>query len=293
MQPTSRSGVSPTCGQLEERLLADHRLVHQHVVEHAAEGVVGRRVLRRHLDRLADRDAEAAGAVRVLGEDRAAGVRQVARARVHGAAEGLDHGAAVGLLVVRRAHLPDLALDVVLRARERQRGAPLARAGLGGELLDAHLGVVERLRHRGVRLVRPGRAHALVLVVDPGRRAESLLQPGRAEQRGRTPEPVDVEHPAGDLDVLVSRDLLQDQVHREQRRQVIGAHRLSGARVQHGRRWRRQVVEDVVPARRLVALGEMDLVAGVGHGSAWHAGVHSARCDPGHAGRGIPEVVER
>ena len=125
------------------------------------------------------------------------------RARVHGAAERLDHDPAVRLLVVRRPHLPDLALEVELRAGEGQRGAPLAGAGLGGQLRDARLGVVERLRHRGVRLVRAGRRDALVLVVDPGRRAERLLQPVRAEQRRRPPQPVDVEHLARDLDVLL------------------------------------------------------------------------------------------
>ena len=47
--------------------------MHQHVVEHAAERVVGRRVLRRDLDRLADGDAERSGRVRVLSEDGAPG----------------------------------------------------------------------------------------------------------------------------------------------------------------------------------------------------------------------------
>ena len=57
---------------LRERLLADHRLVQQHVVEHAAERVRGVVAPGRVLDRLRDRDAEAAGRVRVLREDRAA-----------------------------------------------------------------------------------------------------------------------------------------------------------------------------------------------------------------------------
>ncbi len=39
--------------------------------------------------------------------------------------------------------------------------------------------VVEGLRHRGVRLVRPGRRDRLVLVVDARRRAERLLEPAR------------------------------------------------------------------------------------------------------------------
>ncbi len=196
----------------------------------------------------------------MLREDPAAGFGEVRRARVHGPAERLDHDPAVGLLVVRRPHLPDLALQVELRARERQRGPPLPGTRLGGQPPDAGLRVVERLRHRRVRLVRAGRRDPFVLVVDPGRGAERLLQTVRAVQRARSPQPVDVEHLVGDVEVLVRGHLLQDQVHREQRREVVGTHRLAGAGVQHGRRRRRQVVQDVVPAGRHLALVEQELV---------------------------------
>ena len=53
-----------------------------------------------------------------------------------------------------------------------------------------------------------------------------------------------VEHLRRDVDVLLPRDLLQDQVHREQWRQVVRPHRLAGPGMQHRRRWRRQVVQD-------------------------------------------------
>ena len=65
---------------------------------------------------------------------------------------------------------------------ERERRAPLAGAGLGGEPGDALRLVVERLRHRGVRLVRAGRRHRLVLEVDAGRRARA---PPRAARPAR------------------------------------------------------------------------------------------------------------
>ncbi len=260
MQPTRRSGGLAGLGELEQRLLADDRLVHQHVVEHAAQRVVGRRVLRRDLDRLADRDAQRPGRVGVLGEDGAPGRRQLRGTGVHGAAERLDHHPPVGLLVVGRAHLPDLAGQAVLRAGERQGRAPLPGSGLGRELRDAGLGVVERLRHRGVGLVRAGRRDALVLVVDPRGGVERLLQPVRPVERAGPPQPVDVEHLLGDVDVLLGGDLLEDQVHREQRGQVVRADRLSGARVQHRRRRRRQVVQHVVPAGRHLALREEELV---------------------------------
>ena len=61
--------------ELRERFLADHRLVQQHVVEHAAERIFGVGVLRGDLDRLADRDAEAARRIRMLGEDPPPGIR--------------------------------------------------------------------------------------------------------------------------------------------------------------------------------------------------------------------------
>ena len=209
--------------ELQQRLLADDRLVEEHVVEDAAQRVAGLRVARGDLDRLADRDAQRAGVLRGLGEDRAAGLGQLRRRAVDRRPERLHHHPPVGLLVVRGADLPHLDVDAEQRAGEGERGAPLAGAGLGRQLPDAVLGVVVGLRDGGVRLVRAGRRDALVLVVDLGRRAERLLEPVRAVQRRRPPQPVDVEHLVGDVDVPVLGDLLQDQVHREQRREVLGA----------------------------------------------------------------------
>ncbi len=179
-------GVSPALRQLQQRLLADDRLVQQHVVEHAAERVAHRRgpaprPRRPRRSRCPASRCSWPGPRRAV---RPASVRSRRRA-VHLAAERLDHQAAVGLAVVRRPDLPHLALEVVERAREGQRRAPLAGPGLRGQLLHAGLLVVVRLRHRGVRLVRPGRRDALVLVVDARRRAERLLEAVRAEQRRR------------------------------------------------------------------------------------------------------------
>jgi hypothetical protein len=123
--------------ELDQGFLADDRLVHQHVVEHAAERVMHVRCLHRHLDRFTDRDPERPGGVGILGEDLPSGLGQIRRARVHGRAEDLHHRPPVRLLVVRRPHLPDLALQPVLRARERERRTPLTGPRLGGELPDA------------------------------------------------------------------------------------------------------------------------------------------------------------
>src|SRR3954452_20842051 len=97
---------------------------------------------------------------------RAARLGAVARRAVHARAPRLHHRAPVGLLVIAGADHEDLALEPEQRAGEGERGAPLARAGLGCELLDAGLGVLVRLWDGGVGLVRAGRGDALVLVVD-------------------------------------------------------------------------------------------------------------------------------
>ena len=155
----------------------------------------------------------------------------------HLRAPGLHHHPPVGLLLVGDVDHVDLALEAEGLAGEGQRAAPLAGAGLGGQALAAGAGVVEGLRDGGVGLVRPGRRPALVLVVDARRGADLPLQPLGAVKRRRPPQRQHVQHLVGDRDLAVGRDLLQDQIHREQRRQVVGPDRLPGARVQ--RRLRR------------------------------------------------------
>ena len=124
--------------------------------------------------------------------------------------------------------------------------------------------VVVRLRDRGVRLVRPGRGDPLVLVVDPRRGVQRLLQPARPVQRGGPPQPVDVEHVGGDVDEGVGGHFLADELHREQRRQVLRAHRLERPRVQRRGRRSGQVGYHVVPLARDLGLIQGDLGA-LGH----------------------------
>ena len=71
-------GFLPRLGQLQQRLFSDDGLVHQHVVEDAAEGVAGLGVRCGDLDGLADSDPEGAGAVRISGQDGPTGRSQVA-----------------------------------------------------------------------------------------------------------------------------------------------------------------------------------------------------------------------
>jgi len=178
---------------------------------------------------------------------------------VYGGAPGLHHGAPVRFLVVGGADHPDLAVDGELRAGEGQRAAPLAGAGLGGEPLGAFGRVVERLRDRGVRLVRTGRGDPFVLVVDACGGVDGLLQPARAVQRGGPPEPVHVEDLVRNVDIGVRGHFLPDELHREQRREVFRAHRLQRPRVQRRGRRSGQVLDHVVPLPRDLGLIQGDL----------------------------------
>jgi hypothetical protein len=215
-------------GQLGDRLLSDHRLVQQHMVEHRPERVVGIRVLGCHLDGLGDRDAQRPRGVRAL---RAAGRGQIGGRAMHRRAPGLDHRPPVGLLVIARAHHPDLALEPEQPAGEGEGGTPLAGAGLGRELADAGRGVLVGLRDCGVRLVRAGRRAALVLVVDVGRGVEFAFESMGAIQRGWPPQLVRLPDRLGDLDLRRGGHLLLDQRHREQRTEILRAGRLLRARV--------------------------------------------------------------
>src|SRR4029079_3138577 len=124
-----------------------------------------------------DRDAEAAGRVGLLGQDRAAGVRLLGRAGDDRRTPCLDHRATERLLVVRGANHVDLALEVEQLAGERERAGPLARAGLCREALAALALAVERLRHGCARLVTAGGAGPLVLVKVPRPCPARLLEP--------------------------------------------------------------------------------------------------------------------
>ena len=110
--------------------------------------------------------------------------------------------------------------------------------------------VVEGLGERGVRLVAAGRADALVLVVDVGRRIERLLEAVGPIQRAGTVQAVRVADRFGDLDLTLARHFLADEGHREERGQVVGPDRLVRAGVERRRGRDRQVGRDVVPGAR-------------------------------------------
>jgi hypothetical protein len=229
------------------------------VVEDASERVGRVLTPRRVLDRLRDGDAEAARRARVVLEDRPARLRVLRWARDDARAPGLHHRAPVGLLVVGDLDHVDLALEAKEPAGERQGASPLPRPGLGREALTALLLRVVGLRDGRVRLVTPGRADALVLVEDTGLRAERSLETVRAEQRRRPPELEDLAHRLRYGNLGRFGDLLEDQLHREQRRKVVRPDRLACPRVED-RLWPvRHVSLQVVPALRQRRLWQQHL----------------------------------
>ena len=133
-------------------------------------------------------------------------------------------------------------------------------SGLGGQPRRSFFLVVVGLGDGRVGLVRTGGRDAFVLVVDTRGGTECLLEAVSAEQRGGSPLAVDVEDATGDLDVSVGGDLLQDQFHREQWREIVRTDGVHSARVQGRRRRRRQVGHQVVPNRRHLILRQQVLV---------------------------------
>ena len=216
--------------QLIQGLQPDHRLVQQHVVEHAAQRVLGVLAGGGVLHGLADRDAQAAQRVGVLGSDAPANGGILAGTGHHAGAPGLHHRAAIRLLLVADPHHVDLALQPEHLAGEGHRAAPLPGAGLGGDPVAARRLVVIGLGHGRVGLMAPGGTDALVLVEDACGGIQGALQPVRAVQRGGPPEPVGGAHLLGDGDEALGADLLPDQGHGEQRRQVAGPDRLRRCR---------------------------------------------------------------
>jgi hypothetical protein len=107
--------------------------------------------------------------VRILGFSRLRPILGlVARAGIHRRAH---RSASAGGDTVSTGHSSRLTIHTVHSrpnnlAGQRQRRAPLPRAGLGGQAGGSSDLVVIRLRHRGVRLVAAHRTGTLILVID-------------------------------------------------------------------------------------------------------------------------------
>ncbi len=110
-----------------------------------------------------------------------------------------------------------------------------------------------------------GRAGALVLVIDVRRRIERLLQAPRAIERRGAPQAIDVHHLARNIDLRLRGELLLDQFHRKDRRQILRRQRLMSARMQRRGERLRERWQHVHPDRGDLAVGKKEF-GGFRHG---------------------------
>ena len=207
------------------------------------------------------------------------------RARDALGAEALHEGAPVGLLLEAHLHHVDHDLEPEEGPGERQGRPPLTRAGLCGDALDALLLVVEGLGDRGVGLVAAGRAHALVFVIDLGRRLQGLLEPTRPIEGRGAPLAVDIAHGPGDLDLALRAHFLLDDGAREDHRQVVRPDGLLGAGMQDRVQRLGQVRVDVVPEAGQLPLVEQEFDR-IAHDDGWPRQWTSRGGPRGRAGAG-------
>ena len=270
MQPTIRSGRLAGQRELQQRLLADDRLVQQHVVEHAAQRVPGvgsacAATSTASLIAMPSEPGWSGSSARIaapgLGE-LATGERCTVRA------EGLHHRCA-GTASGRRRRRPATPRT---RGRTARRRRP-ARV----PHWPAPVSVVSFVTPASARCSTPAARRCSACASRPARRPRTC---SRSAPACRAPSPAGAPGTAATAATAGRRraprpgmstyrsvgHLLQDQVHREQRREVVRADRLQRARVQRRRRRRGQVGDDVVPLRRHLRLVEQDLVLELGHG---------------------------
>ncbi len=237
-----------------------------YMVEHGTKGVLGIVGLGRQLHRFTDGDAETARVIGVLRQYGAAGVGEIGRGGDALGPVGAHQCLPIGLLLIGHLDLEYLHLETEQAAGERQGRAPLAGAGFGGQTAGAGFRIVIGLGHGGVRLVRAGRAHALVFEVDARRRIQRLFQAAGTDQRAWAPHLVDVQHRCRNIHITLGGHFLGDQGIREQGRQVRRGHRLTGAGMQHRGHRFREVRHDVVPLAWQTGLLQ-EILGGVGHGA--------------------------
>ena len=205
-------------------------------------------VLGGHLACLGDGDTEGTGCLGMLFEDLPSEVGILGRGGVDGGTVGVDDGLPEWLGHETSLDHEDGGLDVEKVGDHGEGGTPLSRTGLGGQGMDAGIGVVIRLCKGGVPLVGAERTHVLSFEIDLRRGLEILLEPvcplegGRSVQRDqRIPDLL------GDVDVLLLGELLFDYVVAEDCFEILFLHRLFGDRMDHGLQVG-QVCRDVIPS---------------------------------------------
>ena len=157
-------------------LKAYHSLMQGNVIEYRSEAVlaVGCGLCQFHC--FGYGGAERALIVRMSGEDVFSGAGRHGRRWCHLGAECLHDASAVGLLLIRYFHLIYSRIDAEHAGGVCERRAPLAGAGLGGDIGDAFLFAVIGLRNCRIEFVRTHRRHALVLEIDVRGSAKSFFE---------------------------------------------------------------------------------------------------------------------
>src|SRR5690554_2214811 len=240
----------------------DDGLVKRHVVEHASQGVFTLGCLHRQLDRFGDGSAQAPLVIGVVGNDLAACLGGHAGGRDHLCTPGLHQRATVGLLLVADLYHVNSKFQPERFRGKCQRRTPLSRPCLGGEVGGAFYFVVVSLGQCRVELMRPYRAHALVLEVDARGCIERLLQFGSPYQRGGTVYLVLFPYLLGNINPHVGLVyFLARQFFREKRVKIFRFQRLFGPRVDHGERLVLHLGRDVVPPRGDLRLGEHEFLS--------------------------------
>src|SRR2546426_7922551 len=167
-------------------LEADDRLMEEDMVQDGAEAIDRLLITARVLESLRHRDAQGSGMVRILLEERAPRCCLRTRRSVNRRAVHPHELPALGLPVVDRTDPEDRRWQPGEARRLRQRGAPLARAGLRREAFVPFLFRVPGLGESRVHLVAARRTVEFRLVVEACGSAESLLQTAGADQRPRS-----------------------------------------------------------------------------------------------------------
>ena len=231
----------------------------QHVVEHAAQGVLGVAMGGGVFHGFGDGQPQRTGAVRIAFEHGPAGLGAIGGRGKDFAAVGVDKDAPIRLLVVAHLHHVDRAFHVQHGAGKGQRRAPLAGSGFGSQPAHALGLVVEGLGDGGVGLVGTGRRDGLVFIVDLAFDPEGLFQALGPNQGRGTVEAVDVQDRLGNGQPTLGRHFLLDDGLGKDDLQLFRGHGFLGLGIEGRGQGRGQIRQGVVPLRRHLRFGQIDL----------------------------------
>ena len=202
------------------------------------------------LDSLGDGNAQAAGAVWILGQHLAAKLGLSAWTAMHRCAICLNEELTVWLLVKANLDHENGALQAKDGTCKCQGRTPLSRARFRSQTLCAGDLVIESLWNCGVRLVAAGWAYSLVLVVDVRRRLQRFFKAHGSNQGRRAIERIDVANFLRNFDRPLGAHLLSYDRLREKREHQVRGNRLTGSRMQWRGQLLREIRQKVIPGLR-------------------------------------------